>query len=331
MNKNIVIDMIQTMKRKTTVLKLKSHNKKDLILLMLYLYDWKFILVNGYSAMNINWRLINSKIMFIEYNSFFDESDYVDVGCIDKYNSMEIFKFIYSKLNKNNPYEDLLFLVNSTYPIASANVDRNVSLNLVKLAIEYKRGLRDIELRNVTSVKTSVFSKIDSWIQHQIHRLMNLNFKNTKYLELLIDNLKNEVNLYRYDFNTGLPTRHDMMLRLNLLEENHIDIAFIMYDINGLHEVNRLQGFEFGDILIKSVADDIIKLPGEHITYTTGGDEFFVIYEDIHQVPESIDVKSCCCEIVYSCNYNSFSDMISSVDSLVSAKKKFLKRRRDDI
>jgi len=331
MNKNAIIDMLNIIKKKTAVLKL--HNQKDLILLMLYLYDWKFVLVKGYSSLNIDWKLINFKVTFIEFNSLLDESNYTDTICSEnnKYDAIQIFKFISAKLDKYNIYQNLLGLVNSTYPIASKNNVRNSSLNLITLAAEYKSDLSDAKLHDVTNTETSFFSKIISLYQHYTHRIMRLNFKNTKYLELLIDELKNDIKLYKYDFNTGLLTRHDMIVRLELLEENYLDIGFIMYDINGLHEINRLEGMLSGDNLIKLVSDDIKNLMGDHITYTTGGDEFFVIYEDINQIPDNINVANTTSAIVYSEDFNTYLDMINSVDLLVSNKKKLNKRRRNDI
>jgi len=166
---------------------------------------------------------------------------------------------------------------------------------------------------------------------HYYNKLKHINFTNVDRLYDTIDKLKADINLYKYDYNTGLMTRHDLMIRLNVLFDNQCDFVLVMYDINGLHTINRLEGYRAGDALIVKTARNIEDLSGNHESYTTGGDEFFVIYEDHSEVPDDIEVDKTCSGAESSSKVETISELIDIVDQFVTDKKRHIKKRRDDI
>jgi GGDEF domain-containing protein len=141
-----------------------------------------------------------------------------------------------------------------------------------------------------------------------------------------IEYLREQVKLYKYDYLTGLKQRRDFDYDLRHKLLSGCDFWVCYYDVNGLHKVNREQGFDAGDSLIRQVANDIQRQPVPHTTYRTSGDEFYAICcsEPTEQVDNATMVK------VSSRGYNKMRYILKDLDKLMIEAKKRLGRRRED-
>lgn len=96
--------------------------------------------------------------------------------------------------------------------------------------------------------------------------------------------------------------------------------------MNGLHELNNTQGHKAGDIMLKSVADQIRQMFGSSHTYRIGGDEFVTF---IPETEADVIEKRCLrikTELAKS-NYHISvgthrEEQISSIEDLIKAAEK---------
>ena len=136
---------------------------------------------------------------------------------------------------------------------------------------------------------------------------------------------KNMVKLYKFDFLTGLKTRYDFITETKHKMQSQM-FYLMMTDITGLHAVNRdpKKGYEFGDMLIKKVANDLKSIKYQWETYRLGGDEFMTI---LFEKPD-IEIDNATSACVFSGNFLTLEEAIKAVDTLVTKKKILLDRRR---
>ena len=91
------------------------------------------------------------------------------------------------------------------------------------------------------------------------------------------------------DLNTQIPNRNAY--------ENHMQdyplrcantLSCVYVDVNGLHELNNTKGHDAGDVMLKTVAQEMVKTFGIKDSYRIGGDELvaFVVDEDPRMVRE---------------------------------------------
>lgn len=142
----------------------------------------------------------------------------------------------------------------------------------------------------------------------------------------IIASLENKIRLYRFDYLTGLKQRHDFEVE-TAKKMKHEDFFLCMYDVTGLHKINRERGYSCGDALVKSVANQIQHTENLVEVYRIGGDEFMAIYTTRPNPDEILDATGA---YVYSLDFNCFYDMVDAVDKLVVNKKTKLCRRRAD-
>ena len=136
---------------------------------------------------------------------------------------------------------------------------------------------------------------------------------------------KNMVKLYKFDYLTGLKQRRDFEVEtMHKMAGQEFWIA--MYDVTGLHSVNREAGYEAGDLLIRQVATDIQLIDSAWETYRIGGDEFIGIFFE-EPVKE---INNATFAAVHSSKYDRFSKMMEYLDTAVTNKKIELGRRRED-
>ncbi len=86
-----------------------------------------------------------------------------------------------------------------------------------------------------------------------------------------------------YDILTGVKNRHSYRKELFMIEKtdlNSLSVAYI--DIKGLRSINELKGTQFGDSVIRRVANILTGIFGEHI-YRVGGDEFVILKQDLSE------------------------------------------------
>ena len=114
----------------------------------------------------------------------------------------------------------------------------------------------------------------------------------TYYVRALTDNVVARRKLKviaETDLNTQIPNRNAY--------ENHMQdyplrctntLSCVYVDVNGLHEMNNTKGHDAGDVMLKTVAQEMVKTFGIKDSYRIGGDEFvaFVVDEDPRMVRE---------------------------------------------
>ena len=91
-----------------------------------------------------------------------------------------------------------------------------------------------------------------------------------------------ELELFSYtDLLTGLQNRNSYIKTLDRISSHPLcSLGVIYIDINGMKKINDTNGHEYGDKVIKKVAD-ILKLHAGDEAYRVGGDEFTVLCVDI--------------------------------------------------
>ena len=96
---------------------------------------------------------------------------------------------------------------------------------------------------------------------------------------LLLKQLK---ELSSIDVLTGLYNRNEMNNYMNrlLMSENDSKIGLLFLDINGLKQVNDIDGHLMGDALIKNAANTLKSIFKSIPIFRSGGDEFIIILED---------------------------------------------------
>lgn len=117
-------------------------------------------------------------------------------------------------------------------------------------------------------------------------------------------------------------------------------LACVYIDVNGLHELNNTKGHEYGDEMLKFVAQQIKNTFSEEFTYRVGGDEFVVFVPDTPKAEIGYDVKLMANELkdygYYIATGYSFMNLRQlSIDALIKTaevemfrnKKQFYKDR----
>ena len=157
-------------------------------------------------------------------------------------------------------------------------------------------------------------------------------------LEELIKQLKKENEKLKKDHLTQVWNRHylDEMLKIKYNEKIKkgwiYNIALI--DLDGLHELNRTQGYEKGDEFIINVVKQIKELMKESNVegdiYRIGGDEFIIIYEP-YDVINFEKIKNITYSVGYFHEKLSFKEAIKQLDSnIIELKKRKMKERQYD-
>ena len=99
-------------------------------------------------------------------------------------------------------------------------------------------------------------------------------------------------HLATHDTLTDLPNRFLMVDRLHQLlaraKRSSTAFAVLFMDIDRFKEVNDTYGHEFGDLLLRAVAQRLTKSVRQSDTVARiGGDEFVIILETVHQIRET--------------------------------------------
>ncbi len=142
-----------------------------------------------------------------------------------------------------------------------------------------------------------------------------------------IEYLKQRVEFYRRDYLTNLLGKADFMHDLRTHMKNNKQFWLVMHDIDGLHAINREQGYRAGDAVILEVANELKMCKEPCHVYRISGDEFMVIYCN---EPVDYEIAETTCAAVNSKEYNHPDELIDAVDKLVIEEKSKLKRRDSD-
>ena len=114
----------------------------------------------------------------------------------------------------------------------------------------------------------------------------------------------------------------------------HIEnLACIYIDVNGLHEINNTEGHDQGDIMLKTVAEEIRNCFATEYLYRTGGDEFIVF------LPEKGEAKAklLCGELEKKLSEKGYHisvgiqwerDVLSLADMIKAAEKKMYAEKK---
>jgi len=146
MNKPAINKIIHKIKQRTIIS--DSNDSDAMTLLLLYLFDWKYILVYGESILNIKWRVVDHKITFAEFSILNAEGNYALSEEV-VYHTDEcafIWLFIATKLDKYPTLNGLVSLVKSTYPFHETGCNNRCIIDLVSLSAKYKETLNVNEL-----------------------------------------------------------------------------------------------------------------------------------------------------------------------------------------
>ncbi len=149
-------------------------------------------------------------------------------------------------------------------------------------------------------------------------------------LENTIDVLNAKMKLYRFCSLTGMKQRTDFKNDMEIKFNSRNKFYMAMYDIDGLHKINRDYGYDKGDALIVNVANSIRLVPGAACSYRLNGDEMFVIHPK-KPTEEQLRVNNATHAFVYSKDYKTFDEMFNAVDAELTKRKKILGRRREDM
>jgi len=143
------------------------------------------------------------------------------------------------------------------------------------------------------------------------------------------ESLKEQVRKYKYDFLTGLKQRHDFEYEVRHFFKIFPDGFWLYFiDVNNLHAINRDQGYDKGDEVIRQVANDLEHLFPNSICYRTGGDEFYMICFD--QITDKIKIDNAMVVGMHTSIFDSIEDVLDELDKKMIEKKKKLKRRKTD-
>lgn len=106
----------------------------------------------------------------------------------------------------------------------------------------------------------------------------------TYYIRVLTDNVVARCKLKviaETDLNTQIPNRNAYENHMNeypLRCSNTLSCVYV--DVNGLHELNNTKGHNAGDVMLKTVAQEMVRQFGIKDSYRIGGDEFVAFVVD---------------------------------------------------
>lgn len=141
--------------------------------------------------------------------------------------------------------------------------------------------------------------------------------------------LQDLVLRYKFDNLTGLMTKSDFQEKFHssfqAFQNSDIPFGLAFIDVDGLHNVNRNQGYAAGDKLIKQVGDELLMHFEFSNVFRVSGDEFAVL---LHAFGTSndVDIKlssidSISFEVLQSTRYSSPKEMFDDADSRLTYQK----------
>ena len=155
---------------------------------------------------------------------------------------------------------------------------------------------------------------------------MNTETLKVQELQLKLEKLESLLNIYMHDKLTGLLMRRDFDYKFAEFFEANEEFYLTLVDVNGLHELNRKNGYDAGDDLITNVAHKLT-IMCDNVVYRIGGDEFGIFS---YTNPCYIKDKNFCMATTSSKDFKSMRDMFNSVDEkIIDLKKELYKGSKD--
>lgn len=142
--------------------------------------------------------------------------------------------------------------------------------------------------------------------------------------------LESLVRKYKFDYLTGLMGKRDFIEKFDRVFEEYkfADEQFflVLVDINNLHNINRMQGYYKGDMIIKDVGAVLLKKFQFHQIFRISGDEFALLIRCYHITEEELikqldDIDKITYYIQQTENFTSPKQMFKYTDKQLSEKK----------
>ena len=130
---------------------------------VLYLIEWKYILIHGERLFDLNWEHTPFGI-----SAKYNEEANITYSISYSIRKRLIVKFIFEKINRLK-YTELMNLVMSTYPLIKT--ETYDSIDLIELALDYKDSLSEKDLKYIQNVrikKLNMFEKIKEWFNGKL-------------------------------------------------------------------------------------------------------------------------------------------------------------------
>ncbi len=125
-----------------------------------------------------------------------------------------------------------------------------------------------------------VFSSSIPWTDGRIaHIVASVDITENKKNQMLIEKLA------QFDHLTGLPNRRSLQDDVELFIKGTRSMGdrwYVLFcDLNGFKKINDTLGHHSGDVLLKSISNELIKLQSDSLkAYRQGGDEFVILLRD---------------------------------------------------
>ena len=142
------------------------------------------------------------------------------------------------------------------------------------------------KIKTITDINCSVCPSITC-------NITSLYKERIEYLEKL-------VKKYKFDYLTGLMGKADYLEKMDrLFEEYNLadqEFYFGIIDINNLHNINKIKGYQYGDEVIRKTALKLKELFQFHQVFRIGGDEFVILIRSYQSSIEEVIKKLECVE-----------------------------------
>ena len=141
-----------------------------------------------------------------------------------------------------------------------------------------------------------------------------------KYADLEKEDLIRLVKYYRFDALTGFMMRKDFDADFSEKYYENKDFYLVLFDVNGLHNINKELGYAEGDALIRRVAQHIERCCSGDI-YRIGGDEIAVITEKEPATNCINSHEATSAYIHYTEGFNTSTEMFAACDKKLKVAK----------
>ena len=168
--------------------------------------------------------------------------------------------------------------------IYDINLDEKMTLEKIKHHFSKSNDKLSFRIRKKTS------NNMITWFSIQIYKSHNYSSKHENII-LLVRNIEEEykdiidkqIELEELSYKDNLTDIGNRRALDKFMERNRTQIGVMYIDLNGLKETNDILGHEFGDHLIQSCSDLLVKHFRKNECYRIGGDEFVVATENIDE------------------------------------------------
>jgi diguanylate cyclase (GGDEF)-like protein len=129
--------------------------------------------------------------------------------------------------------------------------------------------------------------------------------------------LEEQLRKYKYDSLTGVLMRRDFEVSLYEYFRSRAEFRLVLVDVDGLHSINRNEGYRAGDMHIRMVARELVD-KNIGVVFRIGGDEFAVLST---KAINDVKVEGATTAVVCSKDFENADEMFNAADELVIAKK----------